>query len=466
MSDALTSRAAHEYRNERDRQERTKAGSRLAVLHSAPSPACEEDYDGAQAPPAPIDDAGPRHKGNGADGPQRDYVPPGSPGAALFKFERWGEIAFNVDEEYLIDGILPKQGVGLLYGASQTFKSFIATHMGLHVARAQPWAGRQTEGAPVVYLAAEGAPGLRKRKAGYVNTGRVPADGVDFALVSAAPNLGTADGDFDRLVATIKSAAIKPGLIIVDTIAKVIGGADENGAGMAQFLLNVQALAQIFDCFVLAIHHTGWNEDAKDRPRGWSGLPAALDVMILSERKPGDMHATATIQKSKDELSGFRLTAHLERIVLGISRTGREVSTLIVEVVETEAPAVSNPTKSIPRSRRLIMDMVLAAIEEAGEDIRPFANGPIIRAVSDETVRRRYYARIAEQAAPDEDVRKMAERQRKGFNRAISDVLNAKDLMAQERDGRGSYGCHARDIFRILDQAISVGPTGTTGTCL
>jgi hypothetical protein len=71
MSDALTSRAAHEYRNERDRQERTKAGSRLAVLHSAPSPACEEDYDGAQAPPAPIDDAGPRHKGNGADGPQR-----------------------------------------------------------------------------------------------------------------------------------------------------------------------------------------------------------------------------------------------------------------------------------------------------------------------------------------------------------------------------------------------------------
>ena len=32
MSDALTSRAAHEYRNERDRQERTKAGSR----HRAP----------------------------------------------------------------------------------------------------------------------------------------------------------------------------------------------------------------------------------------------------------------------------------------------------------------------------------------------------------------------------------------------------------------------------------------------
>ena len=83
----------------------------------------------------------------------------------------------------------------------------------------------------------------------------------------------------------------------------------------------------------------------------------------------GRVHKAAQSDQPLAALTGFRLTAHLERIVLGISRTGREVSTLIVEVVETEAPAVSNPTKSIPRSRRLIMDMVLAAIEEAGEDI-------------------------------------------------------------------------------------------------
>jgi AAA domain len=58
MSDALTSRAAHEYRDERDRQERTKGGHRLAMLHSAPPPRSESDY-GEQAPSAPIDDAAP-----------------------------------------------------------------------------------------------------------------------------------------------------------------------------------------------------------------------------------------------------------------------------------------------------------------------------------------------------------------------------------------------------------------------
>ena len=244
--------------------------------------------------------------------------------------------------------MLPKQGVGLLYGASQTFKSFVATHMGLHVARAQPWAGRQTE-----------------------------------ALLR------------------------------------------------------------------LAIHHTGWNEDAKDRPQGWSGLPAALDVMILSERKP----ATCTRQpqsRSRRTNCPASGSPHIwnELCLASAGQAGKSGSPHCGRGCRDRKRRLSaNPAKSIPRSRRLIMDMVLAAIEEAGEDIRPFANGPIIRAVSDETVRRRYYARIAEQAPRMKTFAKWPNASAKEFNRAISDVLNAKDLMAQERDGRGSYGCHARDIF-------------------
>lgn len=371
---------------------------------------------------------------------ERNPPPLGEPimAAALFKIERWSEIAFDIDEEYLIDGILPKQGVGLLYGASQSFKSFIAMHMALSVALKRPWAGRQTEKAHVVYIGAEGAPGLRKRRAGYVKTGRASPDDVSFALVSAAPNLGTTDGDFERLVATIETAAIKPGLIFVDTVAKVIGGADENGAGMAQFLVNAQALAEHFDCFVLAVHHTGWNEDAKDRPRGWSGLPAALDVMILSERKLGDMHATATIQKSKDETSGVRLTAHLERVVLGKSKTGREVSTLIVDdVVEAEAtPAKAAPSKRIPEGRRLLMDVVALALDEKGADLRPFGMaGPQVRAVADSHIRDRYFARIAEKAEPDEDEQRLYNRQLKAFNRSIKGAIDAKSLVAGDHKG-------------------------------
>ena len=56
---------------------------------------------------------------------------------------------------------------------------------------------------------------------------------------------------------TVEGAGIKPGVIFIDTVAKSIGGADENGAGMAMFLVNAQALAEHFGCLVLGVHHTG-----------------------------------------------------------------------------------------------------------------------------------------------------------------------------------------------------------------
>jgi RecA-family ATPase len=177
--------------------------------------------------------------------PVGEKVKAAGDGPSRFKLERWGEIKFDFDEEYLIDGTVPKQGGGLIYGASQTFKSFIVSHMALCVALGLPWAGRETERASVVYIAAEGAAGFRKRKAGYVKKWRENLSDdtdVDLAVISAAPNLGTGAGDFDRLVRTIEEAGIKPGQIIIDTAAKVIGGAEENGAGMARFLVNAEAL--------------------------------------------------------------------------------------------------------------------------------------------------------------------------------------------------------------------------------
>jgi hypothetical protein len=51
-------------------------------------------------------------------------------------------------------------------------------------------------------------------------------------------------------------------------------------------------------------------------------------------------------------------------------------------------------------------------------------------------VRFRYYARIAEQAAPDDIPEQIAERQRKGFNRAVKAALDAKDIIARSEDGR------------------------------
>jgi hypothetical protein len=76
------------------------------------------------------------------------------------------ERANNV--RWLIDGVLQQNSTGLAYGAPGTFKSFWAMDMGVAIASGQPWQGRQTEKAAVIYLAAEGGDNVQHRYAGAV----------------------------------------------------------------------------------------------------------------------------------------------------------------------------------------------------------------------------------------------------------------------------------------------------------
>jgi hypothetical protein len=200
---------------------------------------------------------------------------------------------------------------------------------------------------------------------------------------------------------------------------------------------NAGALAEHFGCFVLAVHHVGHGEDAQKRPRGWSGVIGAGDTLILCEREGEGFETALTIQKEKDEVSGFALTAHLSRVVLGTDRDGDEVSTLVVDdVVKAEAVAKAAPKKPATTQRLLLMDVVREAVDEAGEEFRPWANGPAVRAVYDEHIRTRLYAAIAEQAGAGDDPDKLEERQRKAFNRSIEGALKARELVARAPQGR------------------------------
>jgi len=345
----------------------------------------------------PLDEDAPPREPEGA------YRPPGEPASPAhqkFSLEPWRDIAFVVFAEWLIKQFLPLQGLAVIFGKPGSFKSFVALHLALCIALGRPWGRRRVAQRNVVYIAAEGSAGLRKRKAGYqVAQPDLPAD-LRFALISAAPNLGTDKGDLDALVAAIAAADIKPGLIVLDTLAQTIGAGDENGAGMTAFVSNAGALASRFNALVLIVHHTGLGDDR--RMRGHSSLNGALDAQILCERVDGDLAATLTLQKLKDDASEVRLRARLERVVIAHDEDGDEVSTLVVDAIEDVEPAASAPrARTVPPSQRLLMSVVAEAIEDAGEAFRPFgAGGPLVRVVADDLVRGRYYARIAEQAEP------------------------------------------------------------------
>ena len=167
--------------------------------------------------------------------------------------------------DYMIKGLIPSRGFGTIYGASGTFKSFVALDMAYHIALGKRWAGRRVSQGVALYIAAEGMGGMTKRVEGFrMAHGNWP-DSVPFALMPASPNLGSPNGDLKLLIQSIDSMGRPPSLIVLDTLSQMLHGAEENGAGMTAFIQNAQALSTRFDCFVLAVHHTGYGP--QDRMR-------------------------------------------------------------------------------------------------------------------------------------------------------------------------------------------------------
>ena len=372
--------------------------------------------------------------------PYDGYNPPGAPAETSrpkFPLEIWRDIVFVGSAEWLVKRTLPRQGLAAIYGRPGSFKSFVAFHIAFCVALGRSWGGRRVTQASAVYIAAEGSAGLSKRKAAYCNAEPDLPPDLPFARIPVAPNLGSEKGDVPALIASIEVRGLKPGLIVVDTLSRTMGTGDENGSGMQAFIASAGALADHFKALVLIVHHTGLGEGAEKRLRGHSSLNGALDAQLLCERVEGDLAATLTLQKLKDDASDVRLLARLSRVVIGHDEDGDEISSLIVDAVEDAEGAKTEKPKAVPRSQRLLMSVIAEAIDEKGETFRPFeASGPIVRGVLDTVARGRFFARIAEQAAPDEDREKLADRQRKSFNRSLEAALRAETLMAMEKDGR------------------------------
>jgi AAA domain len=365
-----------------------------------------------------------------------DKYAPGTTDAPRPKFvlEPFNGILFDAKAEWLVKQILPRQGVVAIYGRFGSFKSFIAADIAFSVAYGKVWAGRRVTGAPVVYIAAEGAAGFRKRMAGIKARGDVPPN-LPFFLIGAAPNLGTDKGDLETLAADIESAGAAPGLIVLDTLAATLASADENGAGMVQFVANANALACRFKALVLVVHHVGLSDER--RMRGHSSFAGGADALLLCERCEGELSAHLTSHKLKDEASNICLAVTLCRVVIGEDEDGDEISTLVVDNIEP-APlgaAKGASAKKVPPSLRLLIEVVAQAEDEAGETLQPWPDGPLVKAVNDDEVRCRYYARIAEQAGRDDDPKKLAARQRQAFRRSVKSALDQKLLVAVLQSG-------------------------------
>ena len=218
--------------------------------------------------------------------------------------------------EFLVDGLITDTGFTMMYGAPGTGKSFLAIDMALSVAHGQPWQGQGVKQGPVLYIAGEGIGGFGKRwKAWERHHGKV--DEPDLYLLPTAVNFREAE-DIARLVATIEDIDQPFSLVIVDTVARAIAGAEENSStDMGLFVAACDEIKALTGGALLAVHHAG--KDANRGARGSTALLGAVDTSLMVS-KSEDIVVLRT-EKMKDAEPMDDINLRMVTVAATISET-------------------------------------------------------------------------------------------------------------------------------------------------
>jgi|1185.fasta_scaffold220565_1 hypothetical protein len=127
----------------------------------------------------------------------------------LFNVEYSHDIPPPTDTQDFVEGLLITSTMCVIYGESNSGKTFFATDLFLHVACGWAWNGREVERGAVIYCALEGAHGIRNRVVAFREEHGLGSHEIPFAVIPVTMDLLKPDADVSRLIATIKHEAAK-----------------------------------------------------------------------------------------------------------------------------------------------------------------------------------------------------------------------------------------------------------------
>ena len=263
----------------------------------------------------------------------------------------------------------------VVFGDSNTGKTFMVLDVCYHVAAGLPWAGLPVTQGGVLYVAAEGGNGIYHRlEALRLKHGN--AD-VPFRLAPCSIDLRTTSKARDWIIHEIqkmeRDLGCKVRLVVIDTLARALNGGQESSSEhMGALIGNMDRVRQDTDVAFLFIHHSG--KDQSKGGRGWSGLKCAIDTEIaVTENGKGTKRSRAKATKQKDLESDKMLDFRLNVVRTGTDDDGNPITSCTVEVLTGSADGFEIPlTKAEQEFHDALVDKITREAELADVPIEEF----------------------------------------------------------------------------------------------
>lgn len=257
----------------------------------------------------------------------------------------------TAEAPWLIEDVLAEGDITVIAGASQSFKTFFAIDLAVHVAWGIPrWRGLDVVAGTVLFLPGEGQRGLGRRmsawRAGHPDVEPVPRRlFVAHQLPTISTKLGQAE--LWSNLTELAGRDSTPRLIIIDTLACALGGADENdAAAIGEVIAYLNRVRAEFSCAVVLLHHPRKGlvgPMTLDSLRGSGALAAGVEWAISCTRAGDCM--TAEILKAKDGEIGRKWASRFEVVRLGTRANGKPITSGYLQPIEAAEAAAADESE-------------------------------------------------------------------------------------------------------------------------
>lgn len=214
----------------------------------------------------------------------------------------------------IIEGMLHQGCKLILAGTSKSNKSWCLLDLALAVCTGGTWWGRRCAKHPVVYLNFELQPwAIQRRFTALIGAHGLPEDTGGNLLLW---NLRGFDSDVAMLRPALERGfeQIRPGLIVLDPVYKLLGNRDENNNGaIGDVLRELERMAHNSGAAIALAHHFAKGDSSGkspiDRMSGagvWARDPDSLLIMTPDEEEP-DVYEVIPILRNLPGIRPFKL---------------------------------------------------------------------------------------------------------------------------------------------------------------
>lgn len=203
--------------------------------------------------------------------------------------------------EFLIDGLIYKGEISLLYGESGAGKSALIVDMFSRAVAGKTVDGRQTVELDVFWLPTENLQEHQRRLLVTDKSigGLSENKGIHYIAREYVKLVGdTAPSKMTSLAGKLRQEfSGRPQVVIIDTLNQAMPGMDENSSvGMSEVVSNLKILQEaIPELHILIVHHSGKKKE--NGARGHSSLEAAMDSCFFLSKKDKTHQLEVTKQR-------------------------------------------------------------------------------------------------------------------------------------------------------------------------